>query len=69
MKTRPRNKLHANVTLELTRRQLDQRELAEQLGTRPTTLSGWLTGAAPRPADLPERIERVLSLPRGSLAA
>ena len=45
-------------------RQLD---LARKLGHPLTTVNGWLIGVHPGPADLRERIERILGLDRDAL--
>lgn len=60
--------LKSEVAVELARRSMRQRDLARLLKTPDTTLSDWLRGAHPAPADLPTRIERALGLPAGALA-
>ena len=57
------------LRVELARRDLTQTRLAGMLGVPPTSLSTWLSGAHPAPADLASRIETALGLSRGALAA
>lgn len=56
------------LRVELAKANITQRRLAHLLGTPPSTLSTWLNGAAPAPADLVKRIETALDLEPGSLA-
>jgi transcriptional regulator with XRE-family HTH domain len=67
MRTQTRSPFHAAVAVELARAGLTQRQLAALLRTPDTTLSDWLLGAHPGPADLAERIERALDLKAGTL--
>lgn len=60
---------HRRVSLELARAGLTQRALAQRMGLADTTLSDWLRGAHPAPADLAARIESALSLAVGTLSA
>lgn len=57
----------ATLRAELGRQNLTRTELARRLGHPASTLSTWLREVAPAPADLVERIELALSLPRGTL--
>lgn len=57
------------LRVELARRKLTQLNLAQALGLKVTTLTSWIRGAHPAPDDLPDRIERLLGLPRGQLVA
>ena len=52
----------------LARRRLRQVDLAKNIGVPVTTLSAWLRGVHPGPADLPTRIERALRLTPDSLS-
>ncbi len=56
------NSLRTRVAVELARRGMRQRDLAQLLNVPPTTLSTWITGAHPAPADLAERIAKALDL-------
>lgn len=55
------------LAVELARRGMTQRDLAERMNVPPTTLSDWLTGAHPARPNLRESIERALRLPPGTL--
>ncbi len=57
------------LRVALARLNVTKQRLAQLLGKPPSTLSTWLRGVAPGPEDLAERIEEVLKLKRGSLAA
>ncbi len=63
------SQLRRLVLVELARREMRQRELARRINVPDTTLSDWLRGAHPAPADLPRRIEQALELEPGALAA
>lgn len=54
---------------ELARRNKTQLDLARKLGHPVSTLTSWLRGAAPAPADLGRRIEVALGLNSGALKA
>lgn len=64
-----RSPLRAALAIELARVGLTQRELAQQMGVPPTTLSTWLTGAHPPPSDLARRIAEALGVDPAQLAA
>ncbi len=57
-----RTPLKVAVAVELARAGLTQRQLAQQLGVPPTTLSTWLTGAHPAPGNLSARIATALGI-------
>jgi predicted transcriptional regulator len=61
------DKFRTLVAVELARRGMRQRDLARLLQIPDTTLSDWLRGAHPAPADLAARVERSLRLPTGFL--
>lgn len=67
MRRPPRTRIQAAVAVELARAGLSQVELASRMGLPPTTLSGWLTGSSPAPADLVDAIEKALGLTSGTL--
>ncbi|MDX2013664.1 MAG: helix-turn-helix transcriptional regulator [Myxococcaceae bacterium] len=46
---------------------LTQVRLAQKLGVAPSTLSGWVTGAATPPEGWLDRLELALELPQGAL--
>ena len=54
---------------QLALNEMTQLDLANELGHPVSTLSSWLRGVAPAPADLLDRIEHVLDLPPGTLSA
>lgn len=56
------------LRVELAKKDVTKRRLAEKMSVPPSTLSTWLHGAAPAPADLAERIEAALNLKPGSVA-
>jgi transcriptional regulator with XRE-family HTH domain len=62
-----RNPLHAAIAVELARKGMSQRDLADCLRVPDTTLSDWLRGRHPQPRHLRARIEQSLGLPFGSL--
>jgi DNA-binding transcriptional regulator YdaS (Cro superfamily) len=55
------------LRVELARRNMSRQALAQRLDVSPSTLSGWLRGVYPTPANLSERIERALKIKRGRL--
>lgn len=57
-----------SLSIELARAGLNQAQLAAKLDVPSTTLSDWLRGAHPGPADLMPRIEKALRLKAGSLS-
>lgn len=59
--------LHRAVRIALAQAGLTQADLAGRLGIPSTSMSDWLRGAHPAPANLLERLERALGLERGSL--
>lgn len=61
-------KFRVALRVELAKAGLTQRALARKLNVPDTTLSDWITGAHPAPADLSIRIEKELGLPAGSFA-
>jgi DNA-binding transcriptional regulator YdaS (Cro superfamily) len=67
MRRPPRTRIQAAVAVELARAGLSQADLAHRMGVRPTTLSGWLTGASPAPTGLAADIEQALGLVPGAL--
>jgi DNA-binding transcriptional regulator YdaS (Cro superfamily) len=67
MRRPPRTRIQAAVAVELARAGLSQADLAHRMGVRPTTLSGWLTGTSPAPAELAAAIEKALGLMTGTL--
>jgi transcriptional regulator with XRE-family HTH domain len=69
MHSNHRNHLKVAVAIELARAGLTQRQLAQQLGVPPTTLSTWLTGAHPAPGDLSTRIATALGIAPTQLLA
>lgn len=54
--------LRTAIVVELARRWMSQRTLAERLGVAPSTLSGWLIGVHRGPPDLVEKIARALGV-------
>ncbi len=56
------------VAVELARRGWTQRDLAARLRLPDTTLSDWIRGVRPGPADLSRRLELTLDLPPGMLS-
>jgi transcriptional regulator with XRE-family HTH domain len=58
----------ARLRIELARRNMTKRRLAEKLDLPPSTLSTWLNGGAPPPKDLAARIESALRLEAGELS-
>jgi transcriptional regulator with XRE-family HTH domain len=58
----------ARLRIELARRNMTKRRLAERLDLPPSTLSTWLNGGAPPPKDLAARIESALRLKPGELS-
>ncbi len=69
MHSNHRTCLKVAVAIELARAGLTQRQLAQQLGVPPTTLSTWLTGAHPAPGDLSTRIATALGIAPTQLLA
>ena len=63
------NPLHTAVRIALAQAGLTQADLARRLGIPSTTLSDWLRGAHPAPADLAERVEARLKLGAGTLGS
>jgi len=55
------------LRVELARRNMSRQALAHRLDVSPSTLSGWLRGVYPAPANFPGRIERALKIKRGRL--
>ena len=55
------------VRIELAKQDLNQAQLAKKMGVSSTTLSDWLRGSHPGPADLHALIEKALKLPLGHL--
>jgi DNA-binding transcriptional regulator YdaS (Cro superfamily) len=51
----------------LAENQTTKQALALSLGLRPSTLSGWLRGVSPAPADLRGRLEHALKLKKDTL--
>ena len=58
----------ARLRAHLAYRAMTQHDLARKLHRPTSTLSTWLRGVAPAPADLVNRIERALKLPAGALS-
>ena len=56
------------LRIELVKREMTMFDLAKSLNNKSSTLSAWLREVNPQPADLGERIERVLGLQAGALA-
>ena len=54
---------------QLARRGMTQLDLARLLGHPSSTVAEWIRGARPGPADLVNRIEKVLGLSAGALTA
>lgn len=56
------------LRIELARKDLTRRELAQLLGYPPTTLASWLNGVTPPPKGLVASIEAALGLNAGTLS-
>jgi predicted transcriptional regulator len=55
------------LKVALVERALSQWQLARRLGLAPSSLSDYVRGARPAPADLQQRVERELRMHRGAL--
>ena len=61
------SRVRAIIDVELARLRWRKRDLAEKLGVRDTTFSGYLNGAHPLPPGLLSKIEQKLKLAPGTL--
>lgn len=68
MKKKQSSSIVPALKVELAKAGLNQSQLARKLEVPSTTLSDWLRGEHPAPADLPTRIEKALGLSAGALS-